>query len=243
MSAMRVQRYDHRRRKTWLGCGCLMFLAGFLIVLIAGMLLILPALPAIAMRLAGFSPAGQTADLFANAATVSMPVIADAYAPGQITVDLGSYGTHNLPDNTGEVIVSQEQQLVQATFSEADLMALCRQLSALCSEGSSQYRNVQLDLRPGGAVLYADVTLPQFGLSQRAGVVLRLGDAARFEVAGVDVGGTLYEVPPEALGDLASEVERTGNDLLRQLSIRADGTSYTISEVYIDDHFLTAILR
>ena len=122
-------------------------------------------------------------------------------------------------------------------------MQLCQQVSTLCSADNTQYRNVQFDLRNGGAVFYADVTVPGLGVTQRAGVVLRLRDAARFEVAGMDVGGTLYDVPPEAFGDLVNEVERTGNDILRQLSVQADGTTYTLTEVYISDELLTLVLR
>ena len=88
-----------------------------------------------------------------------------------------------------------------------------------------------------------DVRVPTIGIWQTAGIVLRLRGAAQFEVAGVDVNGVLYEAPPDNLGDIVSEVERIGNDVLRQLTLRAGGGNYTLSEVYIDEDKATLVLR
>jgi hypothetical protein len=123
-------------------------------------------------------------------------------------------------------------------------MQMCYQRSDICSGSNPQYRNVQLDLRPGGAILYADVTVPQLNVTQRVGVVMRLdGSRRQFEVAGVDVAGTLYDVPPNEFSTLVNDAQRTGNDILNQLTLEQGGAQYDLSEVQISDDTLTLVLR
>jgi hypothetical protein len=74
--------------------------------------------------------------------------------------------------------------------------------------------------------------------------VLRLDNSRRqFEVAGVDVGGVLYDLPPNDLGGRVNEVARVGNDILNQLTLDASGGRYALSEVQIDDNNLTLVMH
>jgi hypothetical protein len=94
-------------------------------------------------------------------------------------------------------------------------------------------------------VVYADVFVPDFGIWQAAGVVLRLDSSRRqFEVAGVDVGGTLYSLPPTGMADTTvMQVALTANDLLRQMTLEASGGRYVLSDVIIGETDLTLVLR
>jgi hypothetical protein len=59
----------------------------------------------------------------------------------------------------------------------------------------------------------------------------------------VDIGGALYDTPPGDMSALVEDIERTGNDILNQLSLQASGSQYTLSEVRVDDSTLTLIMR
>jgi len=169
--------------------------------------------------------------------------------PAEVVVDLGDYGSQELPAATTEYTIvtgssSDGGQVAAVSFNEAQLMDLCYQRSDICRNTNPQYQNVRIDLRPGGAVVYANVNVPSVGIQQTAGVVLQLDASARqFQVAGVDVGGALYDTPPGDLSALVSDIERTGNDILQQLTLQAGGSQYALSEVRIDDSTLTLILR
>jgi hypothetical protein len=123
-------------------------------------------------------------------------------------------------------------------------MDLCYRRSDVCSNASGQYRNPRIDLRPGGAVIYADIYVPEVGIWQQTGVVLRLdGSGRQFEVAGVDMGGTLYALPSGDLGTRLAEVAQTGNTILSQLALQAGGGRYVLQQVRIDDNALTLVMR
>jgi hypothetical protein len=244
MAAMRVRRYRYRRQGCGISCGCLSLVIGGVVVAVVVILILIPALPGIAVRLMGFSPVGDTGDVFARVTPVAPPQLESAVTLPQVSLDLGTYGLQALPQ-TGAVTVAVDNSrgIAVASATESGLIDLCYQVNAACADGNGRYRNPRIDLRPGGAVVYVDVRVPTIGIWQTAGIVLRLRGAAQFEVAGVDVNGVLYEAPPNNLGDIVSEVERIGNDVLRQLTLRAGGGNYTLSEVYIDDTTATLVLR
>lgn len=248
---MRIDRPIPRRRGTnWtmIGCGCVGALALGVVILGVGLLLLLPVLPQLGLQAAGFSPKGDTDALFADVPPATIAV-QNAVVPLEVVVDLGNYGQTTLQGETGAYQVrvgtsDSGSQLAIVTFSENGLMQMCYQRSDICSGANPQYRNARLDLRPGGAILYADVTIPDIGITQTVGVVMRLdGSRRQFEVAGVDIAGTLYTVPPNEFNTLVNDAQRTGNDILNQLTLEQGGTQYDLSEVQISDDTLTLVLR
>ena len=235
-----------------IACGCLGLLGIAAVVLIVGFVLVLPSLPGIVAQFAGLSPRGETEAVFADATPIPTIALQNAIQPTQVTVSLGEYGTETLNTNNtlyeftiGSGAVGE--QMAVASFSEQGLLDLCRQRSPICSDNppDPRFRNPRIDLRPGGAVVYVDVTLPELGgFTQTAGVVLQLdGTRRQFAVAGVDLGGMLYQVPPEQFGTTIEQVQMQGNQLLNQLSVEAGGGRFNLSEVQIDDSTLTLILR
>jgi hypothetical protein len=247
-----VMRIERQRRRSnnlpIIGIGCAAAAAGCLFVAGIGFLLLLPNLPSFALQLSGFSPKGDTESIFA--VTPIPPVqVNNPITPPEVVVDLGAYGSQELPAATTDYTVvtgnsDSGAPVATVSFDETALMNLCYERSEICRNTNSQYQNVRIDLRPGGAVVYADVTLPNVGVQQTAGVVLRLDATGRqFEVAGVDIGGALFDTPPGEMSSLVSDIEQTGNDILNQLSLQASGTQYTLSETRIDDTTLTLILR
>lgn len=243
-----------RRRNPLLavGCGCLLVLGASVLTILAAIVILRPNLSGIAAQIAGLRSEGETAQVFEAVTPAPTLELINPMQPADISLNLGDYGVRQLDPNSnlydftlGELPTGG--QAAVATFSEAGLMEICRAQSALCSDQSPdpRIRNPRIDLRPGGAVVYVDVTLPELGnITQTAGIVLRL-DATRrqFEFAGVDLNGGLFAVPPESFGTTISDFETRGNELLRQLSVQAGGGFYTLSEVLIDDQNLTVVLQ
>jgi hypothetical protein len=244
---MQIKRPSNRRKGLLLGvgCGCLGITAAAIAFIAAGLIL----LPGLALRFAGFAPKGSTADVFANVSPAATVEVLNPITPAQAVVDFGTYGQQPIKTDASlySVAVGQDNsggQLATVTFTEPGLMDLCRQRADMCANTNAQFRNPSLDLRPGGAMIYAEVNIPQLNAWQRIGVALRLDTSRKqFELVGVDVGGALYGLPSGELGDKASELARAGNDMLRQLTLEASGGRYTLSEVRIDDDTLTLILR
>jgi hypothetical protein len=221
-----------------------------LVIAAVAFVLLIPSIPNLAAQFVGFTPRGRTDALFEEVSAIPTLELQNPVQPQQFTVDLGQYGQQTLSNDSGlyTLAVGSDETGTQAavvTFSEAGLQELCRQRSDVCGSTNPRYRNARIDLRPGGAVIYADVTLPELGgIEQAAGVVLRLdGSGQRFEFAGVDIGGTLYDAPPEGFGATVSDLERIGNDILNQLRLEAGGDQFALSQVSIDDSTLTLILR
>ncbi len=251
MRTMHIKRYNPRptRYAQW-GCGCV--LVGGFTALLAFTLLyaIWPALTGAAVQLAGADRLGETSSLFQNVSIPPTAVVQNATSPQQVTIDLGQYGggTVNLDQVASEIVTGSSETgapIARASFTELQLLAICVQQSAICGEGNSQYRNVAVDLRPGGAVVYADVNVG--GLAwQRVGVVFQLDNTrTALRVAGIDVNGGLYDYStlPAELAARVDEIDRLTNDVLRQMAIQAGGERYTLSEIIIDDTTLTVILQ
>lgn len=244
-----LQRRPRRRNNIWL-FGCLAFGGAFLALAFVFLLLFIPVLPNILLQVSGAERVGDTDVIFEQQAppTVQVPQIQNPIAPTQITIILGNYGSETLEGNTNDYNTTvgndpSGNQIATVTFTEAGVNNLCREVNPICRDGTEQFRNVSIDLRPGGAVVYADVIVPQLGVTQRAGVVLVLdASAQRFTVVGVDLNGALYDVSMVNFVDM-SQIEQIGNDVLAQLTLQAAGSSYTLTGVNITDTDLTVIMQ
>ena len=251
MRSTHIHRYNARRTNyaQW-GCGCL--LVGGFVALLGFLVLyaIWPNLTGAAVQLAGADRLGETSSVFQNVSIPPTAVVQNPTNPQQVTVDLGQYGggTINLDQVASDFVTGSSdsgQPIARASFTEADLMAICVQRSDTCREGNEHFRNLALDLRPGGAVIYADVNVG--GLAwQRVGGVLRLDNSRTYlQIAGIDINGGLYDyttLPPE-ISARVDEIATLGNDVLRQMAVQAGGTNYSLSEIIIDDTTLTVILQ
>jgi hypothetical protein len=228
--------------------GCLLALLTLVVIAVAAFFVLRPILPEIAARVLGFTPRGSTEAVFERVIPPTSVQIQAAVEPEVVTVELGAEGSVTLDNTVVDVAVGSEvdtgQQAAVVTFNEQELLQLCQERTAICANQNPQFQNPTVDLRPGGAVIFADVTLPELGgISQRAGVVLRLDSTGRqFEVAGVTLNGMLFD-PPEAFRERIAEAERRGNELLSQLAVTAGGGSYTLSAVQIDETTISLILR
>src|SRR5690606_5310407 len=126
---------------------------------------------------------GQTEAVFVEEAPAPTPVLQNATVPEQVTVNLGSYGGEQTvtTDNPAvDIAVGSDEtgrQTAVVSFTESGLMDICRQQSDVCSGADPRFQNARIDLKPGGAIIYADVSVPTgygFDVQQTAGVVLQL---------------------------------------------------------------------
>jgi hypothetical protein len=237
-------------------CGCMATLVAMSVLAVVALYLLLPRLPNVAAQVAGLSERGQTDAVFQAVTPAPVVPLQNAVQPEQVTVDLGSYGgAQTLSESSAyapyyDVQVGSDpvgRQTAVVSFTEDGLLELCRQRSDVCSGANPQFQNPRIDLRPGGAVIYADVSVPtQYGFTvqQTAGVVLQLDPSQRqFQFAGVDLNGTLYDAPPNEFASQIQQFENTGNDLLNQLTVNAGAGQLALSQVSIDDSTLTLVLQ
>ncbi len=102
-------------------------------------------------------------------------------------------------------------------FSEQGANAFLNHwLSSYVAE-QARIRDPWIDFTSGGVVVHAELNL-EVGW-QRVGAVLMLDASGRqFTVAGVDIDGRFYSVPPEGpVADLTQQLESEGNRALREL--------------------------
>ena len=245
---MQIERFQYRRQRNWLpaaSCGCIAFIGLAAIALVFGLALIGPGL---VLNTLGFRGIGETEDIFVAAVPIPTPVLLDASAPGNIVVQAGAYGQRSF-NSSGSGYQAEigsdgsSPRLMRASFTEAGLQALCQQFSDVCGAGSGNIRNARINLRSGGAVIRAEVRLPEVNIWQELGVVLRVDALSRLRVEGVDINGTLYEVPPGELASIVQDAERIANDALAQLVAQAGADSFRLSEILVDETTLTIILR
>ncbi len=237
---MQVQRYHRRPRNTIGGWGCYGLIGGALIgIIIAGITLLWPILPDVLLRIGGFVPSGNTADIF----TTPQPTIGQVenmrrYAPQ--TFSIRAEATAITLSGGFNLRVSENGSQAIAEFTESQLANLCEQ-QAICNNAVMQ--NVAIDLRHGGGVVYADVFLPDIGWQQRAGLVVQIQGGHRVKLIGIDRNGRLYTV---SSGDIASQLLALENDINRILQtaiIDIDGNRYQITGITSQQDKLSLSLR
>ncbi|MDX1993094.1 MAG: hypothetical protein SF029_11925 [bacterium] len=251
MNAMQIQRPSASRRPPgWMiGGGCAL-VGSLLVVMLCAGLYAFGILTPLILQVAGLDRIGDTNTVFNEAEIPPTPVVENAVNPPRVTLNLGEYGQETIDVNPADYTVSVGNTnagtpIARASFTEAGLLQICNQRSTVCSGTDGRFRNASIDLRPGGAVVYADVNLTS-GFWQRIGVVLQLdGSRTRFSVVGVDIDGVLYNPAsaPGEIGGSIDEIERTGNDILQQVALETGGQSYTLTEVIIDDANLTLVMQ
>lgn len=246
---MQIQRPAKRStNRGVIGCGIgLIGLMGCLIVSGVGLLLFWPVIAGVGLQAVGFAPQGDINTVLEQAAPAPTVVVQNPVSPPQAVVNLGSYGTQTLDTaSTANVVIGSSESgapVAVVSYTEAQLMALCVQRSPECANGNDQFRNTRIDLRPGGAVIYADVNLG--GMWQTVGGVLQFDAASRrLDVAGVELGGLVYSAPPSSeITSLISRFETTANDLIQQLSLQAGGAQYRLDTIQFDEAQVMFVLR
>lgn len=240
---MRLQRYQPIRRRSSIGFGCLFVSAGGILLCIVAVLILLPALPGIVLRVAGFEARGSTDALFADSQPpIDLP---EGQQPSTAILRAGSYGTSTFNSTTSPytVQISSSVPLANASFDETGLLDLCYQYSDLCEAANGPIRNATIDLRPGGGVIYGEVYLPELNRWQNIGVVMQVNSFNRVDVLGIDLDGTLYSAPPGFVADQVAQMEQTVNDILNQLVLESGENAYRLSQVIVTDTLLTLLFR
>ncbi len=251
MSAWQTQRLPNRRRRS--GCGPIMIIAllSLVIVAIVAAVIFVAMLPQIGARIVGLQPSGQTERVFIETRAPAVPDIANVLPQArsianQVQVNAGASSftldTSAVPVQTGLSASGVESAVVSLT--EAEVNTLCRQRTTLCTTGDGQIRNASIDLRTGGAVVYAEFRIPETGLWQRVGVVVKINDQRNgLTVAGVDIDGTLYTIPNDGIATALYTLTGETNRLIQESVIAIGGQNYSIRELFADASRLTAILR
>ncbi len=255
---MQVQRVQRRPSRGITLMGCLAAFGGCALLTgaaaCAAVFIFRDALVGVGLQAAGFESEGRTEAIFEQAeAPTPLPQIVQPVSPPSVSVSAGSYGQHTIQNNQGvQVSVGQDeagQNLATVTSTESDMMNLCRQYSTVCTpqgavESGYAIRNARIDLKPGGAIVYAEAQPPGMGIWQQAGIVMQVNDAGTgLVVRGVDVNGLLFSSPPPELAVLVDEAESAINDGIRQLAINAQGENYDLQSIAIDDSTMTLLLR
>jgi hypothetical protein len=96
-------------------------------------------------------------------------------------------------------------------------------------------RNVWLDLKPGGAIVYAEVNL-EVGW-QGVGAVFMLDASGRqLILAGVDMDGRLYSTPPDGqIASLVAQLESESNRALRELTFVDPAGRLTVRRISLGE--------
>jgi hypothetical protein len=103
-------------------------------------------------------------------------------------------------------------------------------------EREDRVRNTWVDLKPGGAVAYAEVNL-EVGWEQVGAVLMLDASGRQLILAGVDVDGRIYSTPPAGrIAELADELESLSNRALRELTFIDPAGRLTIQGMSISEN-------
>lgn len=247
-------RYTYRpsRRRSGSG-GCLRTLGCLSLIAVTGIIILIiaaPLLPGLILQAAGWSPQGQTDQVFQGRAIQSLSLPQNAVAAQTFTLTAPSIGTRSLDTTNAayRLAVGTDptgMPSAQAEISESGLYQICRDSTPLCRPGNTPVTVERIDLRPGGAVIYANLTAPQVGgLTGTVGAVVQVDSTGRrLMLTGVDINGQMYGLPDDVFGYRPAELEQIINDGLLGLTVQAGGSTFRLDQISITDAALIVSLR
>lgn len=260
MQVQRVSRASNRNVVSiLLGCGVIVLACGFfgLLALLGGFFFYRDSIVGVGLQAAGLAPQGSIEQVVAQfeAPAEPPPQVIQPSVPQTYSFSLSGVGqgsVSNIPQ--APLVVGQDTQgspLATLSTTEADLLNICRQYSAICSptgfsEQGYTVRGVSFDLKDGGAVVSGEVQLASLGgIWQRAGLVVSVSSAGNtLQVRGVEIGGMVYNAPPTAeIGVLMSRAESALNDAVRQLVVNTQGQQFSPQQIILQENQLTVVLR
>lgn len=240
-----------------LGCAAVLVL-GCCVSVIA-VALLGPQLVNVIVGAIGLEARGQTTELFNDITPEPTFVLNSATEPESVQIDVGTLGQETLSNDNPTLYSyrlgydARETRTLQIVMSEDGVNELCRQRTTACSEDTtnSDFRNVRIDLRPGGAVVYFDYSNVSGNASTQLtglGLVMTWDQTARrLRVQGVDFAGALFGpgTNPQNLPFPITfeEVEQRVNEALASAAATADGRRYQIVAMTIRESDLVMTLQ
>lgn len=240
---MRIERYA-TRPKNRSGCGCLLLLLGISTIFAIIMIVLLPAIPAIGLRLAGFQPIDQP---ITQATAESIPVINSAQNASQVIVSAGSYGQRTISASSAYTMQIGTDEagagIAQITLTESGLATLCNQYTDGCSSNGSPFRNASVNLQNGQTIISGDAFISSLNTWQSLSAIVSVTPNNTINVDGVEIGGTVFAIPDGELGQRIRDIQSTANQALQQLSVQSNGVTYRLSDITITETQLVATFR
>lgn len=238
-----MQRQSSKRRGAR-GCGIVLIATGLALLLLLGAILLSPALPAIALRLSGFTAIQQTA---APATPAAAATLANAVKGLSVTFISGDYGPLALPPSVEpQASVGQDTAGVRAlhvALRDQDLQKLCLHFTGFCSDRGSPVRQAQVLVGGGRITVTGEAYLDLINRWQEIEIALEATTGNRLRIASISLGGTRYALPDNALGRRLRAFETEVARMLEQLQAASSGEVFSFAGFDLRDNQLSLIFR
>lgn len=240
---MRIERYPPRPKRSR-ACGCAFIIAGLGVMLAIFAALAVPMLPAIALRIAGFEPVTSAGQPMTAAA---VPIIQVQAARPAVILSAVGFGQMNLPASPSYSISAGQDEsgadTVQITIRAEGIHALCSQYTDFCGDQGNPFRRAKIALESGAAVIIGEAFVELLNVWQAIELRLSLSPAKSIQIDSVGIDGIRYRLPDNELGRRIGEVQASANQMLRGLSVRTGGKTYSLFDIIITESQLVAVFR
>ena len=240
---MQIERYTSRQKR-FRACGCAFIILGLGAVLAVFVVLAAPALPAIALRIAGFEPIESTRR---PATAAAIPAVKAAEARPSILLSAAGFGQLNLPASPNYSIITatdgEGADFVQITIPEENIRTLCLQYTDFCGERGNPFRRATVAMGSGSIVIAGEVFVDLLNTWQAIELHLSLSPANAIQIDSVGIDGTRYRIPANELGQRIREVQADVSQMLQGLSVQAEGRTYQLADIIITEAQLVTAFR
>lgn len=241
---MRIERYQSRNTRGFSGCSCGLITIGGGVILAIMLMLIIPAIPALGLRLAGFQPIELTTD---PSTPEPIPVVNSAQNASQVVLSAGSYGQQAINASSAYTLQigtdNNNQDIAQITTTENGILTTCGQYTDVCTTTGDKFRNMSVNLQNNRATVSGDTFISSLNTWQSVSVIVSITADNTITIDGVDVNGTLFGIPDGELGQQLRDIQATANQALNQLTLQASGEIYNLSDITITETQLVATFR
>ena len=213
-------------------------------ILGSALAILLPAMPAIALRIAGFQPVGQ-GDL--TVVNDDIPVIHEPRQSSAFTLHVGGSRELYLPaDILPALQVGLDETgagIAQMFLGSNDILALCQRYTDYCSEDGSPIRRGRAHISLSELLIEGEAYIDVLNRWQAFQLLLRFDADAPLQFESITLEGARYSIPEHGPGSFLRDIQAKVNLALGSLTARLDGSVYELESLGLSGDQLVATFR
>lgn len=218
-----------------------MIIGSLSVILALVVILLVPMFSDIALRTAGFEPIKTT-----NTPTIAtaIPISGAVEASATVRVSAGAFGQLDLSTDSIEIGSDDAgAEVAQAVMRADDIQELCVQYTDYCGDKGKAFRRAKVTIGDSSMVIASEAFVDILNIWQPLELQLSLSADNAIQIDNVNIDGRYYSLPDNALGQNIQKALKTANQILKLLSVEAEGKTYQLFDIVITENQLVATFR
>ena len=213
-------------------------------ILVSALAVLLPSLPSIALRIAGFQPVGQSNSTVAGD---DIPLIIESRRSNADSFHLDGNREYTLPTEViPEFQIGLDEtgaEIAQMFLGADDILALCQRYTNYCDDNGSPFRRGRAQVNGNELHIDGEAYINVLNRWQRVQLQLRVGADATIHFDSIALDGVRYSIPEHGLGGFLRDIQTRVNRALESMTVRRGDATYELASIGVSGDQLVVTFR